>query len=91
MTSPQPETASMTMNALVKSHNVLVGLAAENLSLREELTLTRNYAAQLEALLHEHEAALEETNGSQETEPVRETRQGQMPEVREVEPTPEGT
>jgi len=87
--SPQP-TATMTLDALVKEHNVLVSLAAENLQLRQELANLQIYAQQLEAILAEA-AASEESDGNEATKPVREevgqqADEGQVPDVREVNP-----
>jgi len=95
MTNSPRETATLTLDALVKEHNVLVSLAAENIQLRTELTNLQIYAQQLEALLAEAVPA-EEPDGNQETEPVREevgqADEGQeVPDVREDLLDPKGT
>jgi len=64
MTNSPRETATLTLDALVKEHNVLVGLAAENIQLRQELSNLQVYVQQLEALLAE--AVGEENHGSEE-------------------------
>lgn len=46
--APQQPVASIPMEALVKEHNVLVTLAAENIELRAALSRMSDYIAALE-------------------------------------------
>lgn len=76
--NPEPQTARMTMDALVKEHNLVVDLASENILLRRELQAMRDYCARLEGLLKE--AIPEEPDGVQETQPVCREEVGQADE-----------
>lgn len=63
MNNPAP-TASITLEALVKEHNVLVDLAAENVALRNAVERQIQYINRLETFIQER---IPEDSASQES------------------------